>query len=194
MAPRGGNLRGRDTNPQEGLMCAQRSRFSKPCEVCGSLFWTTEYRERTHGGKYCSAKCYQHARWVLAPRPSIEDSFWKWVVPGASDECWEWTGSRFSNGYGHLLYCEIGKRTNFLAHRLSWTIAYGSIPTGLSVCHACDNPPCVNPSHLFLGTPQDNSVDMVSKGRHINMARLHPELMPRGDAHQCRPAGTVCLS
>lgn len=78
-------------------------------------------------------------------------------VPG---QCWEWTGARDADGYGQL----HGDHTR--ANRAAYVEWVGPIPDGLWVCHRCDNPPCINPEHLFLGTPQDNAVDMVSKNRH----------------------------
>ena len=79
--------------------------------------------------------------------------------------CWEWTGSRFASGYGQL---PAQRDTGSLAHRASWRIHYGLIPHGMCVLHHCDNPPCINPSHLFVGTNKDNSKDMVAKGRSAN--------------------------
>ena len=72
--------------------------------------------------------------------------------------CWLWTSGWDSDGYGLAT-------GNVKAHRLSYEIAYGPIPKGLSVCHKCDTPPCVNPDHLFLGTNKDNAQDRVMKGR-----------------------------
>jgi len=73
------------------------------------------------------------------------------------------------------------------AHRVSWLIHHGPIPDGFCVLHDCDNPPCCNPHHLFLGTLQDNSDDMVSKGRQAcgvkNGKHTHPERTPRGEQH-----------
>ena len=75
--------------------------------------------------------------------------------------CWEWTATTHGSGYG-LFY--IGNKT-FRAHRISWQLENGTIPDGMFVCHSCDNPSCINPEHLFLGSPKDNSQDMVDKGR-----------------------------
>jgi hypothetical protein len=79
-----------------------------------------------------------------------------------SDGCWEWTGHRNAAGYGH-----ISLDGQFvLAHRHSWALFKGPIPDGLFCLHRCDNPPCVRPDHLFMGTKKDNAMDMAAKGRH----------------------------
>lgn len=67
------------------------------------------------------------------------------------------------------------------SHRVAWTISHGPIPDGLWVLHRCDNPPCCNPAHLFLGTVSDNNKDMCAKGRHGS--KTNPEAMPRGTRH-----------
>ena len=76
-------------------------------------------------------------------------------------ECIEWSGSRNREGYGRF---KIAGQS-FLAHRIMWEEANGPIPDGLNICHTCDNPPCVNVDHLFLGTDKDNTRDSMAKGR-----------------------------
>lgn len=87
--------------------------------------------------------------------------FWARVKIGSKDECWEWTGCRIRNGYGRLGY----KGKQHLTHRIAWELTNGTIPDGLCILHKCDNPPCCNPDHHFLGTKLDNMLDMRSKGR-----------------------------
>lgn len=86
---------------------------------------------------------------------SHAEKFWEKVDKSA--DCWIWLGHIDKYGYG--------KFWNYLSHRFAWILTNGEIPKGLYVCHHCDNPSCVNPAHLFLGTQQDNMDDMVKKGR-----------------------------
>lgn len=95
------------------------------------------------------------------------DRFWGYVDKENSKifyngtRCWEWKGT-CPAGYGQF---RVGKE-KLKTHRLSYEMKFGDIPKGFLVCHHCDNSVCMNPDHLFLGTPQDNMIDMVSKGRH----------------------------
>jgi hypothetical protein len=94
-------------------------------------------------------------------RPTLEDRFWPNVQKTSG--CWNWIGAEQSKGRG---YGTIGKDGKTLrAHRVSWEMHNGPIPEGLIVCHKCDNPKCVRPEHLFLGTHSDNVADKVAKGR-----------------------------
>lgn len=101
---------------------------------------------------------------------SFEERFERSYIPEPNSGCWLWLGSPCgSNGYGRI------KRGdgNVMAHRASWELSNGKIPDGLLVLHRCDNPSCVNPGHLFIGTQLDNEADKVSKGRQARGEKLN---------------------
>lgn len=81
-----------------------------------------------------------------------------------TSNCWNWTGQLDKDKYGVIRT----KLSHVKAHRVSYELFKGLIPEGLLVCHTCDNPSCVNPNHLFLGTYKDNTQDMIKKGRKFN--------------------------
>lgn len=122
------------------------------------------------------------------------DRFWSRVDVGAPNACWEWQGARDSFGYG---------QAREATHRTAWALTHGPIPSGMCVCHRCDNPPCCNPDHLFLGTRADNNRDRHAKGRSANLERgeRHPQagltaakVSEDQVAERVRPANEALLS
>lgn len=106
-----------------------------------------------------SCGCFDKER---RQHPPLIERFWSRVLK--SDGCWLWTAGNNGLGYG-MLQQGTGNRKMILAHRLSWTIHFGEIPHGMDILHVCDNPPCVRPDHLFIGTNSDNVADKVVKDR-----------------------------
>lgn len=94
---------------------------------------------------------------------TVEEALSKYKI--SKSGCWEWQGTLLINEF-YGVVCFQGKR--YRAHRLSYSHHVGEIPEGKIVCHHCDNPKCINPDHLYAGTNQDNSNDMVSRGRHVS--------------------------
>lgn len=107
-----------------------------------------------------------------------EPRFWSKVHVGDVDACWLWFGTGLPSGYG--LFTIHGKlrerpRLRVLAHRYSYELVHGPIPAGIQVNHHCDTPPCVNPRHLYGGTPADNIADAVRRGRVNPIRKLTAE-------------------
>jgi len=135
----------------------------KPVHLCN----VPGCEERCRGHGYCS-RHYQAWRKYGDPLKvvqkqhhglSLQERFELYIK--RTIDCWEWIGHRDPNGYGRLNVDGYP----MLAHRLSYQLRWGGIPDGMAVLHKCDNPRCVNPEHLFLGTQSDNANDMYRKGR-----------------------------
>jgi hypothetical protein len=115
----------------------------------------------------------------------LADRFWFSVQK--SEGCWRWTGSGNGHGYGQIT--DAGKM--MATHRLSWEMHNGPIADGLCVLHHCDNPACVRPDHLFLGTRKDNAIDMVGKGRQLRGQANAMSKLEAGDIPLIRRAVAI---
>lgn len=138
-------------------MAPKRTIIDQACVICGRAY-------RPHGTEQRRRCCSTACRSALLKRETPA-RFWSHV--DTSGDCWIWTAARFERGYGAFSI----KGHNVRAHRYAYEITYGP-PGNLEVCHRCDNPSCVRPDHLFLGTNADNMRDMYAKGRgHQNYLR-----------------------
>lgn len=120
------------------------------CRFCGK-----DISHKHKGAVYCDVDCMSKG-YLSKPKEEFHNKYK--IMPSG---CWHWIGSIDVNGYGRI----GSNHKTIKAHRLSYEVNIGKIPNGLLVCHRCDNPPCVNPNHLFLGTIKDNNDDKISKGR-----------------------------
>ena len=124
------------------------------CPTCGTPFHWFPSRPKQR----CSMACAAASRWS----PEL---LWRRVEK--TEGCWVWHGWRNTNGYG--MVTKDGRTQ--LVHRLIYELLVGLIPTRMLLCHHCDNPPCVNPAHMFVGTVSDNARDAMQKGRTLTGAR-----------------------
>lgn len=125
------------------------------CDCGNTHFCPAIYLTRTKEPTL-SCGCLKHER--LAN--TLKDFYAK-IAAGKPDECWEWQGTIETGGYGVFSW----ESKSVKAHRFVWETTNGDIPAGMFICHKCDNRPCCNPDHLFLGTHEDNMADMTRKGR-----------------------------
>ncbi len=172
-------------NNNDGIIDAMPCSFQDcTSKTFARSLWCPAHQKQKYAGK--TLVPLQKKSYSTDPIARLEE---KYTV--AENGCWEWTACTNKAGYGRIIF--RGKA--WLAHRLSFQTFIGPIINGLHVCHHCDNPPCVNPKHLFLGTDSDNMHDMVSKGRHPlhnnlfcarGHARTPSNLYPGGACKSCR--------
>lgn len=155
-------------------MPAKITSCNRTCLVCGKPFYAKASAIARAAAAYCSQACYWTDR--RAHTPTVEERFWSRIDGGGGpDACWIWNGYRDKKNYGRFTFRADGRTQTVIATRFAWELANGPIPEGKFICHTCDNPPCVNPGHLWPGTQQENIDDMMEKGRHWDAAKLSDE-------------------
>ncbi|UOF77297.1 endonuclease [Caudoviricetes sp.] len=155
------------------------------CENCGSIFNADAHEvKRGKAGRFCSKSCVNYAR--TYKRKSLAQKFWEKVNKSDAADCWLWLGTKSARGYGKV--SDDWRSPPLYAHRVSYELHHGKIPPGMHVMHSCDNPGCVNPRHLSVGTALDNMLDKVFKDRSFFK-------LPAGDVRAIRQqhaAGKTC--
>jgi hypothetical protein len=160
------------TKPTGRPYIAEYDNVSKNCERCGNPFYLrarpfqsfNKFQKR----RFCSNDC-RNAGCGNAPRSDHKGYILARIDIDANG-CWIWTGRRYTKGYGQASF----RGRNIRAHRYAYEAWKGPIPAGMMVLHSCDNPPCVNPDHLRIGTARDNMMDAIQRGRAPQYMRKNP--------------------
>jgi hypothetical protein len=196
-SPRSGTIATGNLMPYDPR--AHGAQCDRTCSVCGKALVRKSYEKpyqfkaRRTCGKSCAIHLHNPGQWRYWAQLSLEERFWCRVKQTRGSGCWLWTGARTGppdqKTYGTIRV--RGRQTK--AHILSWQLAFGVIPAGMLVCHKCDNPPCVRPDHLFLGTSVDNTTDAFDKGRRrrcvLSAAQIIQARSMRAAGHTYRSIG-----
>lgn len=138
-----------------------RRRIARTCRYCGVTFLAEPKAINKGGALYCCKACAYKG---LRTSPLVR--FWSKVAIAGPDDCWLWKGATDGGGYGTFAIDTCRPTRLERAHRFSYALAHSGIPDGAWILHTCDTPACVNPSHLYAGTPTDNVRDMLVHDRY----------------------------
>ncbi len=152
----------------------------RTCEACQAVFSVRASDAKRGQGRFCSRDCYRQG----AALPLI-DRFFRYVGSKTPTGCILWTGCTNKRGYG-VIGSGPPRHKMIVASRISYELFVGPIPETLFVLHRCDNPPCINPVHLLVGTHADNLADMAAKGRSMRGELQHNAVLTSGDVREIR--------
>ena len=154
-------------------MDAEMSQATKNCVECGCLFTRrSQGAAQWAAAKFCSLRCFgvDYSRNFEAKRPLLRDFFHARYVIDPQTGCWNWQGTLSRQGYGEFRW----RGTSYRASRIALELDGRPVPADLHACHHCDNPACVRPSHLYVGTSKDNARDAADRGL-LRRGELHPQ-------------------
>lgn len=142
----------------------REKRMTRKCLLCKKIFQPSLQAVKNGKGYYCSSSCsvtFKNKENVF----KWQDRFHKTVDKQGGNKCWIWLGSKDKDGYGRF-YTKLLNTSR--AHKVSYILHFGNVKNGMIICHTCDIPSCVNPKHLYSGTPNDNAQDKINRGRDLN--------------------------
>lgn len=169
--------------------------FQRGCGQCRSC--------RTKARRDCRARARGAAPPEAPGRKDVDNAlrvaFWKRVSRAGDNDCWTWLGCVDSKGYGRLRHGKRNAVQNMRANRVSWMVHHGAVPDDLVVMHLCDNPICVNPRHLALGTTAANNWDAIHKGRFrapnsLKTHCLRGHALAGDNLSIAKDGGRICLT